>query len=563
MESQFSPSFTDVAPLPTPRRSLASRIGIWFGAVIGAIAIAVFIASFFLDGILRPRIESSMNGRLTDYHVTLGHAHLQLLTFTLTLSRLIIVQQAHPTPPIAEFPLMRFRIQWKELFSAHLVANVNLSAPRIHIDQAQFRSERNSKTPLRQKGWQDALESVYPFKINRFAISDGDITYIDNPPTRPLHLANVNFVTDNIRNIHEPDKVYSSRFRATMVVFDKGKLTLEGRANYLMKPFPGMITDYVLRDAPLSAVSPASKHVNLAIKGGTLSSDGTLEYSPKVTNVNVHNATIDTVDVTYFHLRQTQNAESRRINTIGQTVEKENNRPTVNIRIRELDVRNSRLAFEDQASDPPYTLFIDGTNIRLENLGNHQVEGPARIHLTGKFMGSGSTKVEGTFLASGEGPEFAMNFAILDTDMRSLNPLLRAHGRFDVARGQLTVYAQLGVTDRRITGYVKPMFSDLKVYEAGKDKNKGLLQQAKEMAIGAAAHVFKNSQTKKVATQIDLSGTLKDPNVSNWRVFVEVVRNAFIKAILPGYDREVQTASAQPRANHGPVEPLIPTRALD
>jgi hypothetical protein len=199
-----------------------------------------------------------MNGWLKDNHVTLGHAHLQLLTFTLTLSRLIIVQQAHPNPPIAEFPLMRFRIQWNELFWAHVVANVSLLEPRIHVDQAQFRTERSSNTPLRQKGWQDALQSVYPFKINRFVISDGDITYIDNLPTRPLHLANVNFVTDNIRNIHEPDKVYSSRFRATTVVFDKGKLTLEGQASYLMKPFPGMMTDYVLRDAPLSALSPAS-----------------------------------------------------------------------------------------------------------------------------------------------------------------------------------------------------------------------------------------------------------------------------------------------------------------
>ena len=522
--------------------------------MIGVIAIAVFIASFFLDDILRPRIESSMNSRLKDYDVTLGHAHLQLLTFTLTLSRLIIVQQAHPSPPIAEFPSMRFRIQWKELFGTNLVADVNLSTPRIHIDQAQFKTERNSRTPLRQKGWQDALESAYPFKINRFVISDGDITYIDNPPTRPLHLANVNFVTDNIRNIHEPDKVYSSRFRATTVVFDKGKLTLEGRANYLMKPFPGMVTDYVLRDAPLSAVSPASKHVNLAIKGGTLSSDGTLEYSPKVTNVNVHKATIDVVDLTYFHLHQTQNAETRRIKTVGQTVEKENNRPAVNIRIRELEVRDSRLAFEDQASDPPYTLFLNRTNIRLENLGNHQVHGPARLHLTGTFLGSGSTKVDGTFLASGEGPEFAMNVAILNTDMRSLNPLLRAHGRFDVAQGQFTVYAQLGVKDRRITGYVKPMFSDLKVYDPNKDKNKGPLQQVKEMAIGAAAHVFKNSETKKVATQIDLNGTLKDPNVSNWQALVEVVRNAFIKAILPGFDREVQTASAQPRTNNGTAE---------
>jgi hypothetical protein len=523
--------------------------------VIGLIAIAVFIASFFLDGMLRPRIELSMNGQLKDYHVTLGHAHLQLLTFTLTLSRLIIVQEAHPIPPIADFPMMRFQIQWKELFWAHVVANVNLWAPRIHIDQTQFKTERNSKTPLRQQGWQEALQSVYPFKINRFVINSGDITYVDNPPTRPLHLANVNFVTDNIRNIHEPDKVYSSSFRATTVVFDKGKLMLEGRANYLMKPFPGMMTEYVLRGAPLSAVSPASRHVNLSLKGGTLSSEGTIEYSPRVTNIDVRNATIDTVDVTYFHLRQTQKAETQRIETVGKTVEKENNRPAVNIRMRELDIRDSRLAFEDQASDPAYTLFINGTNITLENLGNHQVHGPARLHLTGKFLGSGSTKIEGTFLASGQGPEFAMNAAILNTDMTALNPLLRAHGRFDVAQGEFTVYAQLGVKDRRITGYVKPMFSNLKVYDYNKDKNKGLLQQAKEMAIGAAAHIFKNSQTKKVATQIDLSGTLKDPNVSTWQTFVEVVRNAFIKALLPGFDREAHMASAQARPNNGTAKP--------
>ncbi len=553
-----SPEFSAPPDAPTagrPKRGLASRIGIWFGAVIGLIAIAVFIASFFLDGIIRPRIETSMNDQLKDYHVTLGHAHLQLLTFTLTLSRLIIVQQAHPTPPIAEFPMVRFRIQWRELFWARMVANVNLWAPRIHVNQAQFRTERNSKTPLRQKGWQDAIESVYPFKINRFVINDGDITYIDDPPTRPLHLANVNFVTDNIRNIHEPDKVYSSRFRAMMVVFDRGELTLEGRANYLMKPFPGMITDYVLRDAPLSAISPAAKHVNLAINGGTLSSEGTIEYSPKVTNIDVRNAKIDTVDFIYFHLRQTQNAETRRIETVGKTVEKENNRPAVNIRMRELDIRDSRLAFENEASDPPYTLFINGANIRLENLGNHQVHGPARLHLTGEFMGSGSAKVDGTFLASGEGPEFAMNVAILNTDIRALNPLLRAHGRFDVAQGQFTVYAQLGVKDRRITGYVKPMFSNLQVYDYDKDKNKGLLHQTKEMVIGAAAHVFKNSQTKKVATQVDLSGTLKDPNISSWQTFVEIVRNAFIKAILPGFDREVQTASVQGRANNGTSDP--------
>jgi hypothetical protein len=56
--------------------------------------------------------------------------------------------------------------------------------------------------------------------------------------------------------------------------------------------------------------------------------------------------------------------------------------------------------------------------------------------------------------------------------------------------------------------------------------------------------VFKNRQTQKVASQVNLNGTLKSPNVSTWEAFVEVVRNAFIQAILPGFDRQVQPEKA-------------------
>jgi hypothetical protein len=529
-----------------PRRrkhSLATRFALGFAIGVGVIVIAVFIASFFVDGIMRPRIEAQMNSKLKGYHVTLGHAHLQLLTLRLTLKRLIVVQNAHPRPPVAELPLMRFRIHWTELLWLRVVANVGMWDPKIHIDQAQFTTEAKSKTSLREKGWQDALQSVYPFKINRFAIRNGDVTYID-PGSRPLHLTNLNFVTDNIRNIHEPNNVYPSLFTAQTVVFDKGRLSLDGRANYLMKPFPGMVTHYVLSGAPLSAVTPASRHVNLAIKGGTLSSEGNIEYSPKVTNVDVRSATIDSVDLTYVHARQTEVAEKQRINKVGKAIEKENNRPAVYIKLHELAIHNSRLAFNDETSDPAYMLFIANTNMTLTNLSNHEEHGQSRVDLTGKFMGSGVTRVYGIFVASGSGPEFATNIEILNTDVTALNPLLRAHGRFDVAQGLFTVYAQLGVKNNRMNGYVKPMFSNLKVYDYQKDKNKGVLQQAKKMIIGAAAHVFKNRQTQKVATQVNLNGTLKNPNVSTWEAFVEVVRNAFIQAILPGFDHEVHPDGA-------------------
>jgi hypothetical protein len=184
-------------------------------------------------------------------------------------------------------------------------------------------------------------------------------------------------------------------------------------------------------------------------------------------------------------------------------------------------------------------LFVSDTNMTVRNFSNHAEHGITQLDLTGKFMDSGTTHVYGTFAASGQGPQFITNVEIVNTDLTALNPLMRAHGRIDVAQGHLTVYAQIGVKNSRITGYVKPMFSDVKVYSSEKDKKKSALQQTKDLVVEAAAHILKNGKTQKVATQVSLAGNLKNPDVSTWEAFVEVVRNAFIQSILPGFDRQV------------------------
>ena len=181
----------------------------------------------------------------------------------------------------------------------------------------------------------------------------------------------------------------------------------------------------------------------------------------------------------------------------------------------------------------------------LTNYSNHEEQGPARVVIKGRFNGSGDTSLDGTFLSEQQGPHFDMNLAIQNTDMTTMNNLLLAYGRFDVQQGKFSVYSQLGVKDGEMSGYVKPMFSNLKVYDWNKDKGKPILHQAYELAVGGASHIFKNSQTKQVATQVDLTGKLKNPNVNTWQAVVEVLQNAFIQAILPGFDREAQLAKNQ------------------
>jgi hypothetical protein len=304
-----------------------------------------------------------------------------------------------------------------------------------------------------------------------------------------------------------------------------------------------METNYTVTDVPMDAVTTATHHINVTLSGGTFASEGFIEYSPRVTNIDVHNLTIDAITATYTHRLQTENAEAKRIDVVGKTVEKETNRRTVNIDVRQLEIKRSRLAFDNQAANPHFILFITDANLKLIHLVNHRAQEPGRFALDGKFMGSGVTNAKGTFLASSLGPQFNVDLSVENTDMISLNPLLQAYGRFDVARGRFTLYSQIGVTDGQLDGYVKPMFSDLKVYDYQKDKDKGVIAQAKQVLIGTAAHVFKNRHTQKVASQVNISGSLKKANVSTWQALVAVVENAFVKTILPGFDREVRRDS--------------------
>jgi hypothetical protein len=42
-----------------------------------------------------------------------------------------------------------------------------------------------------------------------------------------------------------------------------------------------------------------------------------------------------------------------------------------------------------------------------------------------------------------------------------------------------------------------------------------------------------------VATKADISSPLENPQASTWQVLVNLIQNATLQAILPGFEREV------------------------
>src|SRR5258708_8384596 len=105
----------------------------------------------------------------------------------------------------------------------------------------------------------------------------------------------------------------------------------------------------------------------------------------------------------------------------------------------------------------------------------------------------------------------------------------------------------MSMKNHYMTGYVKPLFTGMKVYDTQKDAKKPILHQAYELAIGGAAKVLKNRSTKEVATKIDISGPVNTPNVSIWQAVGQFIQNAFVKAIVPASEHQLNLPTSNPR----------------
>ncbi len=197
----------------------------------------------------------------------------------------------------------------------------------------------------------------------------------------------------------------------------------------------------------------------------------------------------------------------------------------------------------NKTTNPEFRLYFDRLNATLKNFSNQFVEGPATLEVTGKFMGSGDTKVGGTFRSETKSPDFYLNLAIKNTDMTKMQNLFRAYGTFDIKQGLFSFFSELTVKNNQVEGYVKPLFQDMQVTDRRDKEQKSLFHKLYVGLVGGVSKLLENKPREQVATKADISGPLQSPHTSTWQVIVNLLQNAFVKAILPGFEKEVVSES--------------------
>src|SRR4030095_8812796 len=335
---------------------------------IALVVIAAYLVAFMLDEPLRRYTEGKMNRALKGYTASIKALDFHPFGFSLDLSDVTITQDEHPEPPVLRVERLSASVHWRALLFGRLVAEVEIDKPTVHVNLPQARKEITDRVPVKERGWQEALEAVYPLKINHFEIRDGNVTYVDQGPFKPLHLSDLDLVATNIRNVRSKKRPYPSDVWFSARVFDAGRVGAEGQADFMAEPTAAFRGRVDLAGIELGSFKPITNRYNLVVDKGVVSASGEVEYGQEVRTVELKSAMLEGVHVEYGHSPRTTGGARE---SAGKKV---NNAPDVLVRIGELHLVNSTLGFVNKAKTPAYRIFVEDLNGFLANLINHETQ---------------------------------------------------------------------------------------------------------------------------------------------------------------------------------------------
>jgi hypothetical protein len=413
----------------------------WLLAAAIIVALMV-IASVAVERPLRNELERRLNASLKGYTATIGRVDLRFLGLGFDLHDVTMVQNSLPRPPVLYIPEWSTSIQWRALLSASLVADMTFKGPQVYVTLEQAQSEAADPTPASKHGWQQAVESIYPLKINQLKIQDGALFYWDKANPTPIHLKSYSLRAENIRNVRSIAGRYPSPLTLNATLADGAHFRFDGRADFLAEPHATLRGTMALRDLLLKSLAPAARPWDVDMHGGRLAAQGRVEYGPKQTTVALDRVTLDGARIDYVQ----RSAESeRQLEKATKAATTSEAHPATRVDVETAIVRDGTFAIVNHQDDPAYRLFVADTNARVERFSNQRSERRGRARPVGQVHGLGAGRARRGLRAAATQADFRLDARIEEVPLPQMNDFLRAKAGIDVTKGRLSVYSEMRV----------------------------------------------------------------------------------------------------------------------
>lgn len=209
--------------------------------------------------------------------------------------------------------------------------------------------------------------------------------------------------------------------------------------------------------------------------------------------------------------------------------------------LHRLEIKRSRVTFQNLDVKPQIHLKAEDVNAVITNLTNVKDEEGLRV----ASASASANLLEGAYLKADARfdpfnfEDFDFASEMREIELRQLNAFTTHYLNVDFAKGHGEVYVELKAEEGKLRGYAKPLFQDVNIMSWRQDveqQKDNPLQLLWEGALGFFKTLFTNTETKQVATQIEISGTLDKAEINSWQAVVGIVKNAFVEAVQSRFD---------------------------
>jgi hypothetical protein len=201
-------------------------------------------------------------------------------------------------------------------------------------------------------------------------------------------------------------------------------------------------------------------------------------------------------------------------------------------------IHNGSIHFRTYQSQQPVDVYLSHVEGTVDNLGNIRDESNplvTTVNATATAMDQAKLEFKMSLDPFSYRPTFQLALRMLGLDVTKLNELSLTYGKFDFKRGWFDLVVEANSKEGRITGYVKPLFRDLKVFSVTEDMKEGdVLQFFWQALIGAATSAFKNYSRDQFGTLIPFTADASGGTTTDIIATIgNLLRNAFVRAYLP------------------------------
>lgn len=173
--------------------------------------------------------------------------------------------------PFFSTPRMDLSVQWKELFHGAVVGKILLDRPAVNFVGGPTPDQKQTGE---SQPWGKTLESLFPFRINRFEIRDGQVrfqTFSKNEPV-DIYVTNLYAVATNLSNTRDLGRPLPAALQAA------GRSLGGGELNIDLKMDP-------LAPAPTFELTASLTNVDLVALNSFLRSYGKLDVAGGIFSV--------------------------------------------------------------------------------------------------------------------------------------------------------------------------------------------------------------------------------------------------------------------------------------